>query len=278
MSDPLSIAASIVSLSAFALHGTHILLDDLNSIADAPREIRRLKKNVEVVEAILLAIKNITDDEWRLINRGKDDQPALKAAITSCEKACSDFQKSLKNWTRHSPEGGKLSLFDRLNVGVFKESKIGAMSDQLETCKTALTTAVGVSNLLSTAYNSQLAIDASQQLSGNAGRVSPHGTTPLSRSTTSLAEPEATSPHLLSEGTYVAPRDHSMQTRTGGNLSEDDPVIPCPPQISHDDSLFRTPASDSRSGSMQVTFGDNHGGLQTYAINAPIHNLTFGGR
>jgi hypothetical protein len=46
MADPLSITASIVGIIVPALHGTRLLLGDLQQLNDAPKTIKRLTDDV----------------------------------------------------------------------------------------------------------------------------------------------------------------------------------------------------------------------------------------
>jgi hypothetical protein len=55
MTDPLSITASIVSITIPALHGARLLLDDLQKINDALETVERLKDDVHSVDMAFLA-------------------------------------------------------------------------------------------------------------------------------------------------------------------------------------------------------------------------------
>lgn len=44
MADPLSIAASVVGVTVPALHGTRLLLDELQNLKDAPKAVKRLTR------------------------------------------------------------------------------------------------------------------------------------------------------------------------------------------------------------------------------------------
>jgi hypothetical protein len=56
MADPLSIAASVVGVTVPALHGTRLLLDDLQQIRDAPETVQRLKDEVRSVDMALTSL------------------------------------------------------------------------------------------------------------------------------------------------------------------------------------------------------------------------------
>jgi hypothetical protein len=53
MADPLSITASAISIIMPALHGTRLLLKDLQQLKDAPKTVKRLVKDVHFVNMAL---------------------------------------------------------------------------------------------------------------------------------------------------------------------------------------------------------------------------------
>ena len=53
MADPLSITASTVGIIVPALHGTRLLLEDLQQLKDAPKTVKRLIDDVYSVYIIL---------------------------------------------------------------------------------------------------------------------------------------------------------------------------------------------------------------------------------
>jgi hypothetical protein len=144
MADPLSVAASVVGIAATALHGTRLLLDDLERLKDAPKTVKRLTVDVRSVEVTLNLLRGIEDREWKLL--GSDVAEQSNTTIVSCKQACDIFRTDLQRWTRHS-EDGKLAWQDRTNVGFFKKDQIKAMSEHLQNCKLTITNVVGVAAL-----------------------------------------------------------------------------------------------------------------------------------
>ena len=118
MADPLSITASIVGIIGPALHGTRLLLEDLQQLKDAPKAVKRLVEDVQSVDTALDLLKNIEEREWCLL--GADVAKQSKTTISSSTQACNLFRADLQKWTRHS-EDGKLAWLDRANVGFFKK-------------------------------------------------------------------------------------------------------------------------------------------------------------
>lgn len=144
MPDPLSVGASIIGITVPALHGIRLLLDDLNKIIEAPKAVQTLKDDVTLAEMALQSLQTIKDPEWEVLGETIANQS--KVAIKNCASACGIFRDDLQRWTRHSEEG-RLSWQDRAKVGFFKERQIKAMSEQLQSCKIAFNSAVGIATL-----------------------------------------------------------------------------------------------------------------------------------
>lgn len=144
MADPLGIGAGVVGIIVPALHGTRLLLDDLRCIIDAPKAIETLKEDLCSVEMALTSLQAVKDVEWELLGNTVVEQS--KATINTCTKACDMFRADLQRWTKHSDEG-KLSWQDRANVGFFKQRRIKAISDQLQTCQISINSVVGIATL-----------------------------------------------------------------------------------------------------------------------------------
>src|ERR1700761_3937013 len=139
MTDPLSATAGVLGIAVPALHGTRLLLDDLERIRDAPKTVKRLTDDVRSVEAILKLLQGIEDREWKLL--GTTVAGESEKTIDSCKQACNVFRTDLQRWTKHS-EDGKLAWQDRTIVGFFKKDQIKAMSEQLQNCKLTITNVV----------------------------------------------------------------------------------------------------------------------------------------
>ena len=144
MAEPLSVAASIVGVTVPALHGTRLLLDDLQGIIDAPKAVESLKEDLRSVDLALKSLQAVHDSEWKSLGETVADES--KVAIRSCTRACNTFRADLQHWTRHSGEG-KLSWKDRANVGFFKQRQIKSTSEQLQTCKLTINLVVGTATL-----------------------------------------------------------------------------------------------------------------------------------
>ena len=144
MADPLSITASVVGIIVPALHGTRLLLGDLQQLSDATKTIKRLTDDVQSVHTTLELLQGVEDGDWKALGQNVSEQS--KATISSCTQACNLFRADLQKWTRHS-EDGKLTWLDRANVGFFKKDQAKALSEQLQSCKLAINLIIGVATL-----------------------------------------------------------------------------------------------------------------------------------
>src|SRR2546421_8581266 len=99
MADPLSITTSAVGVITPALHGTRLLLEDLQQLKDAPKTIKRLTDDVHSVHAALGLLKSVEDRDWMSLGKGVAEQS--EATISSCTQACNLFRVDLQKWTRH---------------------------------------------------------------------------------------------------------------------------------------------------------------------------------
>jgi hypothetical protein len=112
MADPLSIITSAVGIIVPALHGTQLLLEDLQQPKDAPKTVKRLVEDVHSVDTALKLLQRVEEREWGLLGAGIAEQS--KATISSCTQACTLFRPDLQKWTRHSEDGKLAWLAERM--------------------------------------------------------------------------------------------------------------------------------------------------------------------
>lgn len=143
MGEPLSTAAGVVGIVVPAMHGTRLLLEDIKKIRGASDTVAGLQKEIEGVFLATEGLKAVKPSELESLGVARQSL----SAIETCDEACETFRKKLQRWTKHSPEDGKLSRRDRINVGFFQEESIKALSTRLQTCKTTLISAVSTATL-----------------------------------------------------------------------------------------------------------------------------------
>ena len=131
--DPFSITAGVVGITAPAVHGIRLLLEDLQRVVDAPETLSSLRKDLLSVDQALASLQVVSDQQWKLL--GENVVTQSKAATTTCRESCDRFRTALGRWTRHSSDGGKMSLRDRTIVGFLTQGYVKSMSEQLQHCK-----------------------------------------------------------------------------------------------------------------------------------------------
>jgi hypothetical protein len=90
MADPLSVAASVIGIIVPALHGTRLLLDDLEKPKDAPKPNQRLADDVHSVDAALKLLQGVEDGEWQSLGTTVAEQS--KTTISTCTQAYDLFR------------------------------------------------------------------------------------------------------------------------------------------------------------------------------------------
>lgn len=144
MADPLSIAASVAGITVPALHGLRLFLNDVQNIKDAPEAITDLKNDIHSVNTALTSLQGIPDKEWEVLGRIVADEAA--ATISTCTRACEILRADLLRWTSHS-QCGRLSWWDRANLGFLKQDRVKSMSQQLQNCKITINSVVSIATL-----------------------------------------------------------------------------------------------------------------------------------
>jgi Fungal N-terminal domain of STAND proteins len=142
--DPLSGIAGAFGIADVAIRSIRDLIHEINAIQDAPEVIADLRSELTAVEAILKTLNEALNGP-RLGALKPDVKSALQLAIANCKRACDKFSKRLKKWTKHS--GDRIHWLDRVRVGLFAETAIEALGEQLNNCKSTVNAAVSTATL-----------------------------------------------------------------------------------------------------------------------------------
>jgi len=278
MPDPLSVAASIVGITVPALHGTRLLLDDLNKIIDAPKAVQNLKDDVTSAEMALQSLQAIKDPEWEVLGETIADQS--KAAIKSCARACGSFRDDLRRWIRHSEEG-RLSWQDRAKVGFFKDRQIKAMSDQLQSCKITFNSAVGIATLYSSIRHTHITEEIRKTISTKEAEISKA----ITSTDKQLVDVESTLGEIrLTDSTHEEGQNEEDITNAVKQIEEERAALGCSRKLLEEllskarEHVIVRAASESQKRSTNVTFGNNNRGFQAGIINGPVSGISIGGK
>lgn len=144
MTEPVGIAASIVGIVVPALHGTRLLLEDLQQLKDAPETVQHLEDDLRTTLTAIASLEAVEEREWKAL--GTNIAEESKAILGIYKGTCDILRADVQRWTRHSKEG-KLAWQDRASVGFFKHGRIKSMSEKIQSYKTTINSIVSVANL-----------------------------------------------------------------------------------------------------------------------------------
>jgi hypothetical protein len=145
MADPFSIAAGALGTIGFALQTIAALCSDIQAIQNAPVLITSLRKDLEVVHAVLQQFNSPTN-LTTLHTLHPEAQSALWLAIHECAQACHAFRAKVQKWTSRSADG-KMHWWVRARVGLFEVAEIGFLREALAASKETMTAALASATL-----------------------------------------------------------------------------------------------------------------------------------
>ena len=141
--DPFSITAGAIGITGFAttsIAQLHSLVDNLSEAQDLVTDVASSLANIERPLAALEQL-SISDESTSIAAKEDLRKAGVAEAVNECGNACNEFSKNLTKWTKHSSTT-KLSLRDRLSVGVWNREKIRTLKMQLQSCEATVQFAV----------------------------------------------------------------------------------------------------------------------------------------
>ncbi|KAF2463407.1 uncharacterized protein BDR25DRAFT_154604, partial [Lindgomyces ingoldianus] len=275
MTDPLSVAASVVSITIPALHGTRLLLDDLEKLKDAPKSIKRLVDDVQSVDAALQLLRGVEDREWESLGTSVAEQS--KSTISTCAQACDHFRTNLQRWTRHS-EDGKLAWQDRANVGFFKQGQMKAISEQLQNCKLTINSVVSIATLYSSIRHVRITEEIKRTICTKQAEVEGAITTADKQliilenkleelDLSSDDEKEARSNEDKADAIWQLEEERKALVVSRGLLGE---------LLSKSQEEAIAKAAGNHSHLITVVFGNQNSGIQAGTISGGVSGISFG--
>ncbi|KAI0398796.1 hypothetical protein F4802DRAFT_603613 [Xylaria palmicola] len=275
MPDPLSIAASIVGIAVPALHGTRLLLDDLEKLSDAPETIKNLKGEVRLVEAAINSFLTIPEAQWQVLGTSMVDQS--KTTLTTCQKSCEKFKADLAGWTRHSGDG-KLVLRDRAHI-VFNKKQIKAMSVEVHGDQVSLNLVASMATLHYSILNARITQDIKASISEKAAEIA--GTISSTELQLATVNTELDRLHLGVNASHTS-NGGSDQGAEQSILGQERAALESCLRLLEALKLKNEEgkehaAQKERDQSINATFGQNNHGLQQVVNHGSFSNLSFGG-
>lgn len=146
--DPFSITVGALGITEFALSSISHLRDLVNGLEEATDVIQEVIFDLEAIQRSLSALKNLQISDNTTCVEAKEDleKTGVAEAVNKCGQACADFSKKLEQWTKHSSTT-KLSLRDRLTVGLWNKEKIQKFRTQVHSCQAIVHFAIDSANL-----------------------------------------------------------------------------------------------------------------------------------
>lgn len=146
--DPFSIIVGALGIAEFALASISHLRDLVNGLEEANEAIQDVIFDLEAIQRSLSALKNLRISDNTTFVEAKEDleKTGVAEAVNKCGQACADFSKKLEHWTRHSSTT-KLSLRDRLTVGLWNKEKMQTIRMQVHSCQATVHFAIDSANL-----------------------------------------------------------------------------------------------------------------------------------
>ena len=141
--DPLTITASAIGITQFAISSIVQLHDFINDLAEAKEVARDIASNLKGVQRSLAALEELTISDPTTYATAKADleKTSVVEAVNNCGQACPNFTDNLKRWTKHS-SGTKISLRDRFSVSVWNKEKIRTFRMQVQSCQATVQFAI----------------------------------------------------------------------------------------------------------------------------------------
>ncbi|KAK4978547.1 hypothetical protein LTR28_005075 [Elasticomyces elasticus] len=269
MADPLTIAAGVVSIVIPALHGTHVLIDDVKRIIDAPEAVQALRDDLGSTALALESLKAIPESEWQLLGSAVAEQS--KDAVKTCGSACDHFRNDLQRWTRRSRDG-ELSWRDRANVSFLKQQQVKAMSEHLQSCKLTCSSVAGMRTLYTSLRTSHMTEELKNTIATSRNELS----VVAKRNSDEIALVRQSLTKLSVKDTVAAHADdEDDRISTDAQLSQQKAALKiCQGLFSQLQSMLRDEQIEKlaagRGGNANVSFGTIIGGFGIGVSNAPI--------
>jgi hypothetical protein len=141
--DPFSITAGAIGITGFATTSIAQLHNLIGGLSEAQDLVTDVASSLANIERPLTALEqlSISDESTSIVAMEDLKKAGVAEAVNKCGNVCNEFSKNLTKWTKHSSTA-KLSLRDRLSVGVWKREKIRTLKMQLQSCEATVQFAV----------------------------------------------------------------------------------------------------------------------------------------
>jgi hypothetical protein len=141
--DPFSITVGALGITEFAISSIEKLHNFIIGLAEAKEVVQDIASTLEAVQRPLAALEKLKFSDGTTYAEAQLDlkKTGVVEAVNKCGQACADFTKKLEQWTKHSSRT-KLSLRDRLSVGLWNKERIRTLRTQVQSCQSIVQFAV----------------------------------------------------------------------------------------------------------------------------------------
>lgn len=145
--DPLSITASVISVTSLAYQSCKALRNLIKGLTNAPDTLKALYNTLETFENVTKSLQNELDglEDSALSPDQKDSLRALEPVMRHCNTVCDAFGTRLAELTSHSDQD-HITWVDRFRLR-FNDSDIQILKENLAQCQRTLNDALSFTNL-----------------------------------------------------------------------------------------------------------------------------------
>jgi hypothetical protein len=145
--EPLSITASVISVTGLAYKSCKALRNTIKGIRNAPATLKDLYMALEAFEHVTQSLHHDLDglDDAVFSPDQKESLRALEPVLKYCNTVCDAFSTRLAALMSHS-DHGHMSWIDRFQFH-FNDSDIHILKENLTQCQRTLNDALSFSNL-----------------------------------------------------------------------------------------------------------------------------------
>ena len=143
MADPLSIATGVVGLLGYALHGSKRMLEFIESIRNAPKDVAALSLDLRALHDVLATLAGMQNE----FNSNPTIIDCLRVPLENCVDIFTDFTATLNQFVVTTRDGSMRVRTWKNIVWAFREKEISLFRDTTLAYKASLNMAVGAMTL-----------------------------------------------------------------------------------------------------------------------------------
>ena len=138
MADPVSVAAGIVGLTAFAIQSSKVLYDTIESVKNNSRSVRELKEELSSLSGVLQSLQET-------LAIAEIDFSALQTPLLRCGRLCEEFSILINKCSQHA-DSGRFSIRDFIAT-TYKGKDINELRSLIAAYKSTIAIALADANM-----------------------------------------------------------------------------------------------------------------------------------